>query len=94
MNQNYKNKTWLKEKYQKEMLSCRKIGGLCGVSGKTIYLWLRKLDIPTRNLKEAMINRKKKNDMKEVLQEVFSSDLHNYDDLLDDLIESFKATPL
>jgi len=47
----YHNRDWIRAKYWDEGLSTRQIADLVGVNGKTIYRWLVKLDIPTRNRK-------------------------------------------
>lgn len=52
-NSNYCNKKWLRQKYSVEKLSVKKISKLCNCSGKTIWNWLRKLNIVTRSINEA-----------------------------------------
>lgn len=53
----YRNKKWLKNKYQEENLSDRKIGKLCGVSHFAISYQRRKFDILPRTTSETSLGR-------------------------------------
>ena len=46
---NYKNKSWLEEKYIKEELNVRQIARICGVHKSSIQRSLKKFHIKTRN---------------------------------------------
>lgn len=45
----YRNKDWLENEYLDQKLSTLHIGRKCGVSGQTIYGWLKKFNIPVRS---------------------------------------------
>lgn len=45
---NYRNKNWLKSKYQKEKLSMHNIANLCGVTHSCVLRWMIKYSIPRR----------------------------------------------
>lgn len=51
----YQNKAWLYQKYIIEKLSCLKIAKICEIkSHVTISVWLKKFDIKTRTVSEAL----------------------------------------
>ena len=45
----YRKKTYLREHYVRQGLTCAEIGDMNGVSAVTIHNWLVKLDIPVRS---------------------------------------------
>lgn len=49
-NQRYKNKNWMEKQYIEKDLSAEEIATLVGCGMKTIYNWLRKLNIPHKRL--------------------------------------------
>lgn len=49
MENDYKNKDWLNNKYNIEKLSIGKIATLCNVGKNTIYYWLKKFKIQTND---------------------------------------------
>jgi len=53
----YRNEKWLRNKYEEERLSDRRIGKLCGVSHFAISYQRRKFDILPRNISEANLGR-------------------------------------
>jgi len=50
---NYRNKSWLKQKYLTEKLSSVKMGKLENVQHRTILKWLHKFNLPVRKLSES-----------------------------------------
>lgn len=50
----YQDKEWLEKKYWNKELSAEKVGKLCGISGRTILRWLKKLNIDIRSRSEAL----------------------------------------
>jgi len=65
-------KGFLEKKYLDEKLSCKKIAGLCNMNPKTVWRWLKRLNIQTRSRREAAIlvhgKRKKKVSYEEELR--------------------------
>lgn len=51
MSKRYKDKEWLESKYHDEGLTQREIGEMCGVSASAVRKYMKKFDIPTRELK-------------------------------------------
>lgn len=54
----YKNKNWVYKKYVNERLSLYKIGEICHVHAQTILNWMKKFNIKTRTLSEALKGEK------------------------------------
>ena len=50
----YRNKDWLEEQYITNKLSMNRIATITNVSANTVCLWLKKFDIPMRNILERM----------------------------------------
>ena len=48
--QEYRNRTWLYQKYIIEELSATDIGKLCNVTTRPVYTWLNKFNIPISNV--------------------------------------------
>ena len=92
MHQSYKDADWLSRKYSTDKLSCRKIGGLCGVSGKTIYKWLKIYEIPVRSLKDSMAFKSNRflspEELDRLLHEAFRPEDEIPDELLDEILEN------
>ena len=57
MNKLYKDKKWLQQKYIVEKKSTYKIADILNCSQKTIYNWLKTLNIPRRTPSEARIGK-------------------------------------
>ena len=55
MNKLYENKKWLQQKYTVEKKSTPEIGKILNCDPKTIWRWLKKLNIPIRTISEALI---------------------------------------
>lgn len=53
----YHEKGWLEEKYHEEGWSQTEIAEFCGVTQSTIYKWMKKFDIKTRDASECHIGR-------------------------------------
>lgn len=49
MKPKYKEREWLKQKYEKEKLSCKKISEIAGTCRETIRRWMKKFNIPRRD---------------------------------------------
>lgn len=54
MEQFYKNRDWLKQKYEIEKLSLTDMAKICGTCIQTIHNWLKKFKIKRRTVKEGM----------------------------------------
>ena len=54
----YRNRKWLIQKYWVEKLTLKEVAKSCHVNKQTILSWLRKYNIRTRTLSEALIGRK------------------------------------
>lgn len=52
----YKDKSWLKQKYEKEKLSTRQIAVICKTGKSTIEFWLHKFNLKVRRSSRADIN--------------------------------------
>jgi len=52
-NLNYQQKDWLYQKYVNEKLSAPKIAKLCGIGRTTVYSWMKKYGILSRDFNEA-----------------------------------------
>lgn len=53
MPRQYHNKDWLIRKYQDEQWSQLEIAEFCDVSQSTIYAWMKRFDIPSRDMSES-----------------------------------------
>lgn len=49
----YRDKPWLDQKYAIEEFSCTDLASLCFVTPRTIWLWLKRFNIKTRNNSES-----------------------------------------
>lgn len=73
VNENYKNKDWLRRKYVDEEWTTTQIAEYCGVSHKTISRYLERFGIPTRGPQEAQLSgerRRKREHMFESLRKL------------------------
>ena len=57
----YRNKDWLHEHYIVRKMTSQEIAELVGVNSGTVCRWLRKLNIPVRNISSCQQPRKKLN---------------------------------
>lgn len=57
MSKEYREKSWLYQRYIKEKLSTYEIARICGRSSVTIREWLNKWGIPLRSRSEALKNK-------------------------------------
>jgi len=55
----YRNEEWLREKYWEEELSAQEIADLTDVTDQTILVWMRKHDIPRRDMGTAVSKGKR-----------------------------------
>lgn len=55
----YQHKEILEGLYLEQNLTMRQIAEICGVAVTTIFYWLQKLDIPTRDFDIGSVNREK-----------------------------------
>ena len=84
MNKPYRNKEWLRQKYEVECLSIREIARLCGVSHNLIWMYLQRFNIKRRKLEDYAKIKKQKRKVEDVLEELkeINEDELNIDNLL------------
>ena len=84
MNRLYRNKEWLRQKYEVECLSIREIARLCGVSHNLIWKYLQRFNIKRRKLKDYTNLKKQERKVEDILEELkgFDEDELNIDNLL------------